>query len=870
MKKKSLLYLLPFFIVIAYIFTLFNWQVLLPAPQKVAAISEQTFIPPKTFQELQNADPAEVAKLPTYDGRKFGIETEVKDQIGYSLCWAFATAHAIEASVLRKGVVSMQDKNKLDVDPVNIAFNRFNLQEDPLGNTWESATGYMEYDKGASNNNLPQVFSQWRGLINRGTFGSHMSTFDYTGYDHCLFQLDKAVYLDNASIPELKQAVVEYGAFTMMYRSQYSWNVYYNEPDDTLEKDHVCSVIGWDDTISKDLFGPVKPKKDGAWIVKNSWGTKAGENGYFYLSYESSIAAMIAYDFSPAKTYDNNYFYDLSISTARNFGSYTQNGKVDNAEFLQAGNIFEVKKKSTAQKEFVKAVNVGLEGNNINCEVQVYTGLNSLYDNPTSGKLAASKKVKFTYGGYYTIDLDNAVDLDGSNYFSIVVKVDNPTKDAAIAAERDYLSNYDFCYVYNFKTKQWENSKDYLYASIPRIKAYTINKNRTEGAVKSLEFATVDMQVNQKRVDYNEQEQNPDFRLLFEDKTLQKDVDYVLTYKNNQLPGVATAIYTGINNYSGTKQVYWTIVKSEQPVNIPGTEQAATGSQRHFTVAANITNYNQIPLPSGWRWTYPNDAIKFDTANNNYVQYADENYNRTMWPVTVHRATNAVPTINIATCTIDLQGATSYKYTGSAIQPKVTVQNGGDILQENSDYILQYANNVKAGVATVKVIGIGAKYSGEKSISFTIEKENKPASKPEPVQEIAANDDLSQVNWGRNWRLYNPNESIAIGETKYITLIRTDADNYLESTCVVLVTRTSTISTTPTIPNLPSQPDVPNKPQPTPPTIVNPDNTITLPDQTTSTNTANKNGISQILIWIAIVGGIVGVVVGTVVFIKRK
>ena len=62
-----------------------------------------------------------------------------------------------------------------------------------------------------------------------------------------------------------------------------------------------------------------------------------------------------------------------------------------------------------------------------------------------------------------------------------------------------------------------------------------------------------------------------------------------------------------------------------------------------------------------------------------------------------------------------------FKATGAKICPKVTVKNGKKTLKKGKDYKLVYENNLGAGKATVKVVGIGKyQYAPVKTLHFTI------------------------------------------------------------------------------------------------------------------------------------------------------
>ena len=72
----------------------------------------------------------------------------------------------------------------------------------------------------------------------------------------------------------------------------------------------------------------------------------------------------------------------------------------------------------------------------------------------------------------------------------------------------------------------------------------------------------------------------------------------------------------------------------------------------------------------------------------------------------------------ISDCTISLAN-TSYTYTGSAIEPAVTVKDGSKVLTKGTDYTVTYSNNVNVGTATVTITGKGD-YTGSAKKTFTI------------------------------------------------------------------------------------------------------------------------------------------------------
>ena len=85
---------------------------------------------------------------------------------------------------------------------------------------------------------------------------------------------------------------------------------YYSDGDDIAN--HGAIIVGWDDHFSKNEFNPLhRPKNDGAFLVKNSWGDHWGNDGYFWVSYDTTFYDIYAIEaLSDRSFFDRIYEYD--------------------------------------------------------------------------------------------------------------------------------------------------------------------------------------------------------------------------------------------------------------------------------------------------------------------------------------------------------------------------------------------------------------------------------------------------------------------------------------------------------------------------------------------------------------------------------
>ncbi|GAB6394429.1 MAG: Ig-like domain-containing protein [Bacteroidales bacterium] len=190
-------------------------------------------------------------------------------------------------------------------------------------------------------------------------------------------------------------------------------------------------------------------------------------------------------------------------------------------------------------------------------------------------------------------------------------------------------------------------------------------------------------------------------------------IHYYVSYLNNVNAGTATALVTGVGNYTGTAGKPFTI--NPKPVyaqwigDIPGQTYTGVAIEPALTVK---DGYNILTPGVHYSAAYNNNvnagtATVTITGMGNYTGTASKTFTIVTEPVPIAAEW--------------IEDIPAQSYTGSSIKPAVTVRDGSATLTLNTDYTVTYINNVNAGTATVTVTGMGD-YTGAASKTFLIVK----------------------------------------------------------------------------------------------------------------------------------------------------
>jgi len=409
------------------------------------------------------------ASVPTsYDLRNVGGKnymTSVKAQSPCSACWAFATYGALESYIKTQEYSDWPTGP--DFSENDLKNNHgFDLTHCAGGNIWMSAAHLSRLDGPVAESDDP--------------YNPHSGTSTTTG--------PRQRFLASMLVggTPSKSGMMSTGA---MHVSMY-WNAaYYCASDSTyyysgtsVGTNHAVVVAGWDDNKATASPNP------GAWLVKDCKGTGTHNAGYFWISYDDTVACKTSTMYQTAAN---------DVINVNKCYCHDYNGRVAVSNETLAANVF-----TTGDgPEDVVRVGIYAEGEG-QYLVEVYsgnacTGGGGGLGNPPLG----STIVQGLPRGYKTTpitdDDGNTITLPANSTFTVMVTVQGDTGGANVmafdTAKAGYCSGSTAgageSYFFNDNTGQWEDLYTYNWpggqiqvnTSNWCIKAFTIPEPATMG-----------------------------------------------------------------------------------------------------------------------------------------------------------------------------------------------------------------------------------------------------------------------------------------------------------------------------------------------------------------------------------------------------
>ncbi|WP_407415119.1 C1 family peptidase [Methanobrevibacter sp.] len=381
-----------------------------------------------------------------FDLRDYGWVSSVKDQAWMGACWTFGMTGTLESALLKAANITTD-------------FSENNMQNTMLK---YSIYGGPIVEGGAN------VFSSSYLLSWLGAFTQDADVYDEMGKLSPVIttmedvHVQDVMFTPNTDIPNgtlLKLAIMKYGSLDVPFFGQSTFddvNPYYNPEtcaqytNESLNATHDVSIIGWDDNYDASNF-LITPPGNGAWIVKNSYGTVWGDNGFFYLSY---------YDKTLMNSKDvTNYGTSIIIENVEPYNKNYQYDMFWGSDFVGNGTVKYMNVFEALDDDLIAGVGTYFNQSGINYTVEIYV----------NDVLKLTQDGVSPYYGYHTIKLDSYIPIKKGDVFKAVITSNGMPRVELKYSRVHYTSNISFI---SFDGKTWQDGYDT--GDIACLKVYTV------------------------------------------------------------------------------------------------------------------------------------------------------------------------------------------------------------------------------------------------------------------------------------------------------------------------------------------------------------------------------------------------------------
>lgn len=403
----------------------------------------------------------------SYDGRKTGFVSPVKNQLNYGSCWAFGMLATVEANWNKQRQAAIEAGKiteavaKADFSERYLAWLGYNA---PLGTDASTYPHpfypsfidpdrgiYDAYDQGGLEFKAAALLTRGTGLTWEANAPFASKPFQkndpatrmqgvtlqpeaglvtqvyglYQYVDSMPVNYGYDGNIDNERQAYIKQLITENGIVSVGIYAGDEWlnediSEVYNK-DFGLIANHEVGLVGWDDDYVFENYQDKngQPLK-GAWIMRNSWGEKWGDGGYAYVSYhDTSLTGGVT---------------SVVEADPLRYTSISQHGQLGSDIYWRWDDEDPVARETgkgmashyvATRPQFLKAVGFCTLTDAASYEIEVLSGATD----PENGKSVYTQSGTFgkdgskDYVGYRTVELDKFTLLPAGGDYVVRVKI---------------------------------------------------------------------------------------------------------------------------------------------------------------------------------------------------------------------------------------------------------------------------------------------------------------------------------------------------------------------------------------------------------------------------------------------------------------